>query len=62
MKKNKHILINIDEKLYNKLVYIAEIEKRNITNAAYLLLSAEIEKKYLSLIDLNKSDLEKLTF
>ena len=62
MKKNKHILINIDEKLYSKLVYIAEIEKRNITNAAYILLSAEIEKKYLSLVDLNKSQLEKLKF
>lgn len=57
MKKNKHITINLNESIYNDLVYIASQQNRNITNMAYLLLIDAIKKNIIDLIDLSKNDL-----
>lgn len=49
--KSKHILINITEDQYNALLLMADKEKRNITNMAYLLLVDAIEKNIINYID-----------
>lgn len=51
MKKNKHIHINLTEDQYNALLLMATAEKRNITNMAYILLDAAIEKSIINYID-----------
>jgi len=51
MKKNKHIHINLTEDQYNALLLMANTEKRNITNMAYILLDAAIEKSIINYID-----------
>ena len=62
MKKNKHILLNITEDQYNALVLMATKNKRNITNMAYILLDAAIEKSIINYIDEKNSGFKKLEF
>lgn len=61
MKKNKHILLNITEDQYNALVLMAEKNKRNITNMAYILLDDAIEKNIINYIDVKDSEYKKLS-
>lgn len=51
MKRNKHILINIDEDLYNSIVYLANSERRKAAEYLYLLVSDEIQKRILTTVD-----------
>lgn len=60
MKKNKHILLNITEDQYNALVLMADANKRNITNMAYLFLEDAIEKNIIHYIKEENSGFHKL--
>ncbi len=62
MKRNKHILINLSEDQYNKLLFIATNQRRKISDAAYLILIDNIESSILNLTDLNRAELTQPTF
>lgn len=62
MKRNKHILINLSEDQYNKLLFIANSQRRKISDAAYLILIDNIESLILNLTDLNRAELTQPTF
>lgn len=44
MKKNKHILININEDQYNILKELASKDNRSITNYCYLIINKYLEE------------------
>lgn len=62
MKRNKHILINLSEDQYNKLLFIATNQRRKISDAAYLILIDNIASMILKLTDLNRAELTQPTF
>ena len=62
MKRNKHILINMDDALYNEIIYICNAERRKPAEYIYLLVSDEIQKRILKYIDRGGSSFEKLEY
>lgn len=44
MKKDKHILINVNEDQFSKLEQAAKEQERTITNLCYLIIKKEVEK------------------
>ena len=51
MKRIKHITINLTQDQYNCLLFIAERERRKISDLAYLLLSDNIESLIIKYTD-----------
>lgn len=60
MKKNKHITININEYIYNDIVFLADDDRRTITEYLYLLVIDEIKKRMIKKADLKSSGFNKL--
>ena len=50
-KRNKHILINLTDDQFTCLKFIAEKQRRKISDAAYLLLIDSININILPLVD-----------
>jgi len=61
MKRNKHILINLNEDQYNALLLIAEKQQRKTADAAYLLLLNSINNEIIKICDI-KTSFEKLKY
>ena len=62
MKKNKHITINLEDDLYNNIIYIANIERRKPTEYLYLLVADEINKCILNYVNRGGSDYKPLEY
>lgn len=62
MKKNKHITINLEDDLYNSIIYIANSERRKPTEYLYLLVADEINKRILNYVNRGGSDYKPLEY
>lgn len=47
MKRDKHILINVDNDLYNDIEKLSNEDRRKISEYIYLLVSDEINRRLL---------------
>ena len=53
MKRNKHVLINLNEDQFMQLCFIAEKQRRKIADAAYLMLVDSLDAISLKLCNLH---------
>ena len=53
--RNKHILINIDDDIYNKIESLAALDRRPVSTYIYLLVIDEILKRYKDAHDKNNN-------
>ena len=45
MKRNKHILINVDENLFNMIQFLSDKDRRKISEYVFLLVHDEVIKR-----------------
>lgn len=60
MKRNKHVLINLNEDQYNALLFIANKQRRKASDAAYLLIIDAINEVLPQLAKISSSGFNEI--